>query len=143
MSFEEIEHTADRAFRVQGETFAKLLENAARAMSSLDRLKPTGEPSVVRTIEAEGIDGCRIRVCIHRKGATRAFGPGSSVLPEDLRDIGQPVLIPGSMGTASYVLIGTTEAMRQTFGSTCHRAGRVMSRARLRRWSGEQNYTTS
>jgi SHS2 domain-containing protein len=57
MSFDEIEHTADRAFRVQGETFAELLENAARAMSSLDRLKPSGEPSVVRTIEAEGIDG--------------------------------------------------------------------------------------
>ncbi len=56
MSFEEIEHTADRAFRVQGATFAELLENAARAMSSLDRLEPSGEPPVVRTIEAEGID---------------------------------------------------------------------------------------
>jgi SHS2 domain-containing protein len=56
MSFEEIEHTADRAFRVQGRNFAELLENAARAMSSLDRLGPSGTPSVVRTIEAEGID---------------------------------------------------------------------------------------
>ena len=68
-----------------------------------------------------------------RKGSTRAFGPGSSVLPGDLRDIGQPVLIPGSMGTASYVLIGTTEAMQQTFGSTCHGAGRVMSRAKAKK----------
>ena len=56
MRFEEVEHTADQAFRVQGQTFAELLENAARAMSSLDRLGPSGKPSVVRTIEAEGID---------------------------------------------------------------------------------------
>jgi tRNA-splicing ligase RtcB len=84
-------------------------------------------------VEEHEMDGRRIRVCVHRKGSTRAFGPGSSVLPEDLRDIGQPVLIPGSMGTASYVLIGTTEAMQQTFGSTCHGAGRVMSRAKAKR----------
>ncbi|MGD0792852.1 MAG: RtcB family protein [Terriglobales bacterium] len=84
-------------------------------------------------VEEHEIDGRRFRVCVHRKGSTRAFGPGSSVLPEDLRDIGQPVLIPGSMGTASYVLIGTTEAMQQTFGSTCHGAGRVMSRAKAKK----------
>jgi tRNA-splicing ligase RtcB len=84
-------------------------------------------------VEEHEIDGRRFRVCVHRKGSTRAFGPGSSVLPEDLRDIGQPVLIPGSMGTASYVLIGTAEAMKQTFGSTCHGAGRVMSRAKARK----------
>jgi tRNA-splicing ligase RtcB len=84
-------------------------------------------------VEEHEINGHRIRVCVHRKGSTRAFGPGSSVLPEDLRDIGQPVLIPGSMGTASYVLIGTTEAMQQTFGSTCHGAGRVMSRAKAKK----------
>ena len=62
-------------------------------------------------VEEHEIDGRRIRVCVHRKGSTRAFGPGINVLPDDLHDIGQPVLIPGSMGTASYVLIGTTEAM--------------------------------
>ncbi len=84
-------------------------------------------------IEEHVINGRSVRVCVHRKGATRAFGPDSSVLPDDLRDLGQPVLIPGSMGTASYILIGTTEAMQQTFGSTCHGAGRVMSRARARR----------
>jgi tRNA-splicing ligase RtcB (3'-phosphate/5'-hydroxy nucleic acid ligase) len=84
-------------------------------------------------IEEHEIDGHRLRLCVHRKGATRAFGPGSSALPDDLRDIGQPVLIPGSMGTASYVLIGTTAAMQQTFGSTCHGAGRLMSRAKAKK----------
>jgi tRNA-splicing ligase RtcB len=84
-------------------------------------------------IEEHEIGGTHIRLCVHRKGATRAFGPGSPGLPEDLRDIGQPVLIPGSMGTASYVLIGTQGSMEQTFGSTCHGAGRVWSRARARK----------
>lgn len=84
-------------------------------------------------IEEHEIGGHSVRLCVHRKGATRAFGPGSSVLPGHLRDLGQPVFIPGSMGTASYVLIGTAEAMRQTFGSTCHGAGRVMSRAKARK----------
>src|SRR5262245_4693452 len=84
-------------------------------------------------MEEHEIDGRRVRVCVHRKGATRAFGPGSPVLPDDLREIGQPVLIPGSMGTASYILIGTTGSMEQTFGSSCHGAGRVMSRAQAKR----------
>ncbi len=84
-------------------------------------------------VEEHEIDSKRVKVCVHRKGATRAFGPGSHVLPDDLRDIGQPVLIPGSMGTASYVLIGTTGSMVQTFGSTCHGAGRVMSRSKAKR----------
>jgi tRNA-splicing ligase RtcB len=84
-------------------------------------------------VEEHDVGGRPVRVCVHRKGATRAFGPGSSVLPEDLRDLGQPVLIPGSMGTASYVLIGTMAAMQETFGSTCHGAGRVMSRAKAKK----------
>ena len=84
-------------------------------------------------IEEHEVGDRSMRVCVHRKGATRAFGPGSSVLPDDLRDLGQPVLIPGSMGTASYVLMGTREAMQQTFGSTCHGAGRVMSRAKAKK----------
>jgi len=84
-------------------------------------------------VEEHDIENKRVKVCVHRKGATRAFGPGSSVLPDDLRDIGQPVLIPGSMGTASYVLVGTGKAMTETFGSTCHGAGRVMSRARAKK----------
>jgi tRNA-splicing ligase RtcB len=84
-------------------------------------------------IEEHEVGGTRMRLCVHRKGATRAFGPGSPGLPDDLRDLGQPVLIPGSMGTASYVLIGTRGSMEQTFGSTCHGAGRVWSRARARK----------
>lgn len=80
-------------------------------------------------IESHEVDGKATHVCVHRKGATRAFGPGSYVLPPDYKEAGQPVLVPGSMGTASYVLAGTEGSMRQTFGSTCHGAGRQMSRA--------------
>ena len=65
---------------------------------------------------------------VHRKGATRAFSAGRPEVPEAYRMIGQPVLIPGSMGTASYVLVGAEGAMAETFGTTCHGAGRVMSR---------------
>jgi tRNA-splicing ligase RtcB len=84
-------------------------------------------------IEEHEMAGKRLQVCVHRKGATRAFGPGSPVLPADYRDIGQPVLVPGSMGTASWVLVGTPQSMEQTFGSTCHGAGRMMSRAQAKR----------
>jgi tRNA-splicing ligase RtcB len=79
-------------------------------------------------IETHVIDGMEVKVCVHRKGATRAFGPGSPELPEEYRAIGQPVLVPGSMGTASWVLVGTEASMQRSFGSTCHGAGRVMSR---------------
>ena len=65
---------------------------------------------------------------MHRKGATRAFGPGHEELPPDFKKLGQPVLVPGDMGTASYLLLGTETAMAETFGSTCHGAGRIMSR---------------
>ena len=84
-------------------------------------------------IEEHEVEGRRVRVCVHRKGATRAFGPGSPVLPEIYRDIGQPVFVPGSMGTASWVLVGTGGSMAQSFGSTCHGAGRMMSRSRAKR----------
>jgi tRNA-splicing ligase RtcB len=73
-------------------------------------------------------DGRRRTVCVHRKGATRAFPPGHAELPAAYRDIGQPVLIPGDMGRASYVLVGRRGSMEQTFGTTCHGAGRAMSR---------------
>ncbi|MBI3305500.1 RtcB family protein [Candidatus Parcubacteria bacterium] len=72
-------------------------------------------------------------VLVHRKGATRAFGPGHPEVPDAYRTVGQPVLIPGSMGTASYVLVGTTRTMIETFGSTCHGAGRRMSRTAAKR----------
>jgi tRNA-splicing ligase RtcB (3'-phosphate/5'-hydroxy nucleic acid ligase) len=84
-------------------------------------------------IEEHEVNGQRVDVCVHRKGATRAFGPGSPVLPDVYRDIGQPVLVPGSMGTASWVLVGTEESMAQTFGSTCHGAGRTMSRSKAKK----------
>jgi tRNA-splicing ligase RtcB len=78
------------------------------------------------------VDGRRRRVCVHRKGATRAFGPGHPALPAALRPFGQPVLIPGDMGRYSFVLAGREGAMRETFGSSCHGAGRVMSRHRAK-----------
>jgi len=79
--------------------------------------------------ETYEIDGKPLKMIIHRKGATRAFGPGQASVPERYRAIGQPVLVPGDMGTASYVLVGTQGAMEQTFGSACHGAGRAMSRS--------------
>ncbi len=84
-------------------------------------------------IEQHDVNGQLKDLCVHRKGATRAFGPGSAVLPDVYRDIGQPVLVPGSMGTASWVLLGTAGSMEQTFGSTCHGAGRTMSRREAKR----------
>ncbi|MDO8340012.1 MAG: RtcB family protein [Candidatus Burarchaeum sp.] len=82
----------------------------------------------IAKFEEHEVDGHRKKVCVHRKGATRAFGPGRQEIPPAYREVGQPVLIPGSMGTASYVLVGTKEAELQSFGSTCHGSGRVMSR---------------
>jgi len=80
-------------------------------------------------IEKHEIDGVIKEVIMHRKGATRAFAPGRPEVPAQYRDVGQPVLIPGTMGTASYVLVGTQESMGIAFGSTCHGAGRRLSRA--------------
>jgi len=78
--------------------------------------------------ETHVVDGRKRRLCVHRKGATRAFPPGHAEIPSAYRQIGQPVLIPGDMGRYSYVLTGTAGAYEETFGSTCHGAGRVMSR---------------
>jgi tRNA-splicing ligase RtcB len=87
--------------------------------------------------EEHVVDGKRKLLFVHRKGATRAFGPGSPDIPPALRMVGQPVLIGGTMGTASYVLVGTTESMSLAFGSACHGAGRSMSRHQaLRQWKG-------
>src|SRR5690606_7327159 len=74
------------------------------------------------------VRGKESELCVHRKGATRAFAPGSRFVPDRYKMTGQPVLVPGDMGRASYVLAGTQRAMEETFGSTCHGAGRIMSR---------------
>jgi len=82
----------------------------------------------IAKIETHTVDGKKKKLIVHRKGATRAFAPGHPELPKIYRHIGQPVLIPGDMGRASYLLVGTDKAMRETFGSTCHGAGRILSR---------------
>lgn len=84
-------------------------------------------------VETHTIDGIEKKLVMHRKGATRSFGPGLSQVPESYRHIGQPVLIPGTMGTASYVLTGTTESMNVAFGSCCHGAGRKLSRSKAKK----------
>ncbi|MBI5871488.1 RtcB family protein [archaeon] len=92
----------------------------------------------IAKFEKHNVDGSLKTVCIHRKGATRSFGPGREEIPECYRDIGQPVIIPGSMGTASYLLVGTRTAEEISWGSTAHGAGRVASRAEaLRTLRGE------
>jgi len=87
----------------------------------------------IAKLETHKVNGSYKKVYVHRKGATRAFPPGHSAIPKKYRAIGQPVLIPGSMGTASYVLIGTPKAMEISFGSTAHGAGRLLSRAKAKR----------
>ncbi len=89
-------------------------------------------------IETHQIGGQRKEVFVHRKGATRALGPGHPTLPQEFKDVGQPVLIGGTMGTASYILAGTAEGMVKSLGSCCHGAGRAMSRKKaLQRWQGK------
>jgi tRNA-splicing ligase RtcB len=83
--------------------------------------------------ETYSVDGRKREVLVHRKGATRAFPPGHREIPAEYRAVGQPVFIPGSMGTASWVLVGRKSAMEETFGSVCHGAGRLMSRTAVRK----------
>jgi tRNA-splicing ligase RtcB len=87
----------------------------------------------IAKIEEHEVEGGRKKVYVHRKGATRAFPPDHPAIPPEYREIGQPVLIPGSMGTASWVLVGTPKSMQLSFGTTAHGAGRFMSRAAARR----------
>jgi tRNA-splicing ligase RtcB len=90
-------------------------------------------------IERYEVDGRERSLCVHRKGATRAFGPGHPELVDRYRPVGQPVIVPGSMGTASFVLVGTAEGRDKAFWSTCHGAGRAMSRTQAKkRMSGHQ-----
>jgi tRNA-splicing ligase RtcB len=90
-------------------------------------------------LEEHEVGGRRMRLYVHRKGATRSFGPGHAGLPTEYQATGQPVLIGGTMGTASYILAGTREAMATSFGSCCHGAGRAMSRSQaLRQWQAKE-----
>jgi len=93
----------------------------------------------IAKIEEHRVNGQRKKVWIHRKGATRAFPPGNPAVPVDYREFGQPVIIPGSMGSSSWLLVGAAKAMEVSFGSTAHGAGRMMSRtaARRRFWGGD------
>jgi tRNA-splicing ligase RtcB len=93
----------------------------------------------LKKIEKHKIDGKLKSVIVHRKGATRAFPPGHEDVPKIYRSVGQPVLIPGSMGTASYILVGTQRAMELSFGSTAHGAGRRLSRIKsIKSFRGEK-----
>jgi len=87
----------------------------------------------IAKVEKHQVNGHKMTLCVHRKGATRAFPAGHPDVPEKYSRIGQPVLIPGDMGRVSYVLVGTEQAMKETFGSTCHGAGRVQSRSAAKR----------
>ena len=90
-------------------------------------------------IEEHEVDGKLTKLCVHRKGATRAFGPGNPHIPKQYRDVGQPVIVPGDMGRYSFLLVGTHSAMKQTWGSTCHGAGRLMSRhAAIKKMRGRE-----
>lgn len=93
----------------------------------------------IAKLETHEIEGVTRKVWVHRKGATRAFGPGHPAIPAVLRQLGQPVLIPGDMGRYSFLLIGTQKAMQDTFGSTCHGAGRVMSRMQAKKAAKGRN----
>ena len=115
------------------EAFAKVLGGAAGMRLVYDVCHN------VAKLESHEIDGSPVRLCVHRKGATRSFGPARREIPDAYRTVGQPVIIPGSMGTASYILAGTDTAEALSFGSTAHGAGRVMSRHEaIRRFRGER-----
>jgi tRNA-splicing ligase RtcB (3'-phosphate/5'-hydroxy nucleic acid ligase) len=118
------------------ETFAEILGRDAEAMGM--RLVYDVAHNLAK-IERYEVDGRERALCVHRKGATRAFGPGHPELVDRYRPVGQPVIVPGSMGTASYVLVGTATGRDKSFWSTCHGAGRAMSRTRAKkRMAGQQ-----
>jgi len=114
------------------------VREAFRSVSIVEVEQLYGVCHNIAKVEEHLVDGEKLKLIVHRKGATRSFGPGRKEIPEVYRDSGQPVLIPGSMGTASYVLVGTKKAEEVSFGSTAHGAGRVMSRKQaLRQFRGE------
>lgn len=112
------------------QTFAKALNTTP---DDLDMQVIYDVSHNIAKVEQHEVDGRMKTLLVHRKGATRAFPPNHPLVPTDYQNIGQPVLIGGTMGTCSYVLLGTEEGMKSTFGSTCHGAGRAMSRNKSRR----------
>ena len=112
------------------ESFVKVL---GKNLSELGMKQIYDVAHNIAKIEKHDVDGKKLTLCIHRKGATRAFPAGHKDIPQRYRDVGQPVLIPGDMGRCSYVAVGTDRAMRETFGSTCHGAGRIQSRGEAKR----------
>jgi tRNA-splicing ligase RtcB len=120
-----VRQSFEQVFKKPAETFGlKLVYDVAHNIAKIEEHKVNGQTK---------------KVWIHRKGATRAFPPNHEAVPADYRSYGQPVIIPGSMGTSSWLLVGTAKAMELTFGSTAHGAGRMMSRAAAKRqfWGGE------
>ncbi|OGR69158.1 MAG: RNA-splicing ligase RtcB [Elusimicrobia bacterium GWC2_61_19] len=107
------------------DTFCKVLGMGERALA-MNLVYDVAHN--IAKLEEHELGGKKVKVIVHRKGATRAFGPGHPELPPAYAAVGQPVIIPGDMGRCSYLLAGTAQAMRQTFGSSCHGAGRLMSR---------------
>ncbi len=112
------------------EAFERVL---AGKVSSFDLRQVYDVAHNIAKFEEHRVNGSRKKLCVHRKGATRCFPPGHEAVPAAYREVGQPVLVPGSMGTASYVLVGQQKAMDLTFGSSCHGAGRTMSRTQARK----------
>lgn len=118
------------------DAFEKVLEKSAAEIG----LRTVYEVAHnIAKFETHIVEGREMKLCVHRKGATRAFAAGSREIPSAYQSVGQPVLIPGDMGRCSYVLTGTELAMAETFGSTCHGAGRAMSRAKARRAAHGRN----
>jgi len=117
------------------ESFEKILKTSAE---NLDMNIVYDVCHNIAKLEEHDVEGRKKKVYVHRKGATRSFGPDRAEIPLKYRDVGQPVLIPGDMGTESYLLCGTKKS-EETFGSTCHGAGRVLSRSQaIKRWRGEE-----
>jgi tRNA-splicing ligase RtcB len=112
------------------ESFSEIL---GKSTEKLDMRQIYDVAHNIAKIEQHALNGRSVKVCVHRKGATRAFPAGHRDTPKRYKEVGQPVLVPGDMGRRSFVAVGTQEAMSETFGSTCHGAGRVLSRGAAKR----------
>jgi tRNA-splicing ligase RtcB len=112
------------------ESFSEIL---GKSMEKLGMRQIYDVAHNIAKIEEHAVNGRSLKVCVHRKGATRAFPAGHKDTPKRYKEVGQPVLVPGDMGRCSFVAVGTQKAMSETFGSTCHGAGRVLSRGAAKR----------